>query len=472
MKRYSVTLRDIERAVVRKTGTNRNLFSSVRRNFELEPRDFTPERTTVWSFKSRGGWATHSGDYRGNWSPFIPRNLLLRYSNPGDLVLDPFCGGGTTPVEAKLLGRRCIARDIVPAAVETTLRNLSFSVPPQMALGHDSLRIYEPVVQVGDARELTGIADSSVDLVCTHPPYSDIVHYSDGIEGDISFHPLDSFLVDMECVAKECFRVLKPGKHCAILIGDMRKNKRVVPLGFMTIQRFLEQGFVLRDLIIKRQHNCRTTGYWYSSSVRYNFLLLAQEYLPIFLKPDDKTTPMMSTETAECTCRRLSLDELEHPAALECKTTWVFDSANYERLLLGNIVARYGGLHTLAIDAAHSCYDTSCHGADAADPEQFDMVYIRLPVRHQVDAYVVELLRRIENCVRQFGHVVIRASDYRVGDLTVCPALEVWQLLGPTFRIRELIVVVCSDPDLSSTRPEELAIAHEYLLVFQKDMPK
>lgn len=43
---------------------------------------------TVWSFPDRGDWATHVGNYRGNWSPHIPRNLILRYTQPGELVLD------------------------------------------------------------------------------------------------------------------------------------------------------------------------------------------------------------------------------------------------------------------------------------------------------------------------------------------------------------------------------------------------
>ena len=40
-----------------------------------EPKNFKLESTTIWSFKSRGNWATHNGQYRGNWSPYIPRNL-------------------------------------------------------------------------------------------------------------------------------------------------------------------------------------------------------------------------------------------------------------------------------------------------------------------------------------------------------------------------------------------------------------
>jgi len=52
------------------------------------PKDYVLERETVWSFPDRGDWATHVGDYRGNWSPYISRNLILKYTNPGDQVLD------------------------------------------------------------------------------------------------------------------------------------------------------------------------------------------------------------------------------------------------------------------------------------------------------------------------------------------------------------------------------------------------
>ena len=76
-----------------------------------EPDDFELEMTTHWSFPKRGDWATHDAKWRGNWSPYIPRNIILRYSQEGDLVLDQFAGGGTTLVEAKLLNRDIIGVD-------------------------------------------------------------------------------------------------------------------------------------------------------------------------------------------------------------------------------------------------------------------------------------------------------------------------------------------------------------------------
>ena len=83
-----------------------------------EPEDFELEMTTHWSFPKRGDWATHDAKWRGNWSPYIPRNIILRYSEEGDLVLDQFAGGGTTLVEAKLLNRDIIGVDINDIALE------------------------------------------------------------------------------------------------------------------------------------------------------------------------------------------------------------------------------------------------------------------------------------------------------------------------------------------------------------------
>jgi DNA modification methylase len=46
-----------------------------------------------------------------------PEQLIQAYSAPGEIVLDPFCGGGTTPLVAKRVGRKCFACDVDIAAV-------------------------------------------------------------------------------------------------------------------------------------------------------------------------------------------------------------------------------------------------------------------------------------------------------------------------------------------------------------------
>jgi len=170
-----------------------------------EPEHFSLETTSIWNFPMRGDWATHDGKYRGNWSPYIPRNL-----------------------------------NFVPNA--------------------------------------------SIDLICTHPPYADIIHYSDGIRGDISNCTVNEFLIQMESVSKECFRVLKRGKYCSILIGDIRKRGHVIPIGFDVMKIYEKVGFRIKEIIIKEQHNCQSTKTWKTKSAKHNFLLLAHEYIFIFKK--------------------------------------------------------------------------------------------------------------------------------------------------------------------------------------------
>lgn len=240
-----------------------------------EPENFELEMTTHWSFPNRGDWATHDAKWRGNWSPYIPRNIMLRYSKVGDTVLDQFAGGGTTLVEAKLLNRNIIGVDVNDTALMRCKEKVNFE--------HEGAngRVY---IRKGDARNLNFIHDESVDLICTHPPYANIIQYSEEIDEDLSRLNVKDFLKEMESVAKESYRVLKKGKFCAVLMGDTRQKGCMIPMSFDVMKIFQDSGFKLKELIIKEQHNCRATGFWKTNSIKYNFLLIAHEYLFVFRK--------------------------------------------------------------------------------------------------------------------------------------------------------------------------------------------
>lgn len=255
------------------------------RSDSMEPPEFDDERTTVWSFPNRGDWATHKGNYRGNWSPYIPRNLLVKYTEPGDTVLDQMCGSGTTLIEAKLLGRNCIGIDINEDAVLLSRSRLDFEVD----LDHRVEEQREPPeirTFVGDARDLSPIDDESIDLIATHPPYANIINYTTKeTDDDISAYAFPEFLESMEEIANEAFRVLKPDQYCAILMGDTRKKKHYVPVSIGVLQQFLKAGFVLREDVIKVQHNMKgTRERWHGD---YDFQLIAHEHLYIFRKPTE-----------------------------------------------------------------------------------------------------------------------------------------------------------------------------------------
>ncbi|MDN5327888.1 MAG: hypothetical protein PWP03_526 [Candidatus Woesearchaeota archaeon] len=257
----------------------------------LQPENFELETTTIWSFPDRGKWATHylNAKYRGNWAPQVARNLILRYSKEGDTVLDAFVGSGTTLIECKLTGRKGIGIDINEEALILTRDRLNFNT-----LNNN---FPEQKTFLGDARNLNLIEDESIDLIATHPPYASIISYTKNSnhkeKGDLSkVHSVDEFCEEMKKVAQEFFRVLKPGKFCAILIGDTRRHKHEVSISFRTMQSFLDVGFILKENIIKAQHNTKTAPLWKNMSIKHNFLLLAHEHLFVFRKPekDEKLT--------------------------------------------------------------------------------------------------------------------------------------------------------------------------------------
>ena len=269
---------------------------------EFQPSSFKLERTNAWSFPDREKWATHAGDFRGNWPPQLVRNIVLRFSKPNELVLDQMCGSGTTLIECKLLDRNGIGVDINPNSVMLTLDRTGFECKsPERGPTRTEIETC-----IGDARNLDLINDDNIDLIATHPPYAGIISYSknERVAGDLSaLRNIDRYVSAMREIASESYRVLRPRRYCAILEGDTRKHRHHVPIAFRVMQAFLDVGFLLREDIMKNQwRTTATRERWEGLSKtaeecwidadeeakrgRYtDFLLLYHEHLFVFRKP-------------------------------------------------------------------------------------------------------------------------------------------------------------------------------------------
>jgi len=232
--------------------------SEVKEAYEEKP---MLEATTLWDYpkQSYGKKPKGNNKYPGVTPAFIIWNLVQRYTKPGDLVVDPMAGSGTTIEVCKEEGRQVIGYDIAPA---------------------------HPEVIQNDARNIP-LKDNSVDMVFIDSPYSDNVKYSDHPDciGKISCED-ERFFEELEKVAKEAYRILKPGKVVGWLIGDQWVKRKFTPVGFKLYQ-LLSKYFDTVDVVcVVRRGQTSNTGLWYNRARRFNFYLRGFKYLLIMRKPD------------------------------------------------------------------------------------------------------------------------------------------------------------------------------------------
>ena len=283
----------IDRAVRSAVESGRTTFSPAPQKAieHWEPNEFQLSTGTVWDFPRRGDWAVHSGDYRGNWPPQLVRNLIVRFTDPGDIIVDAFVGGGTTLIEAWLCGRKSVGIDISKLALQTTHAKLDEM--KTLALTDGRVTLLDelwPAVINGDALGLEklmkgqGIGLGSVKLICAHPPYLDSLKFTEGDERDLaSIRDPAVFYRRIGAFARAAYRVLASNGICAFLIGDVRKGGRFIPLGINCGMRFERQGFTLESVIIKTQHHDRSSEFYRNRGS--DSLLLDHEYLFILRKP-------------------------------------------------------------------------------------------------------------------------------------------------------------------------------------------
>ena len=232
---------------------------------ELEEGKPPIEATTLWDYPRQSYGKTPKGNnkYPGVTPGFIIWNLVRRYTDLGDLVLDPMCGSGTTLDVCKEEGRKAICYDISP--------------PPNR----------QDIVQ-NDARKIP-LPDNHVDLIFVDSPYGDNIRYNEHPDciGKISSES-ETFYEELEKVMKECHRVLKPDKVIGWLIGDQWVKKKFTPVGFRVYDR-LGKYFETVDIIcVVRRGQASHTGLWYNRARRFNFFLRGFKYLFIMKKPSSQ----------------------------------------------------------------------------------------------------------------------------------------------------------------------------------------
>ena len=253
---------------------------------------------SLWLLESRDSSGMHQADYHGNFVPQIPNQLLRRFTRAGDIVLDPFLGSGTTAIESARLGRRCVGVELSPEAAATARRRVR---EDWLAGGLEGRRFPPDAddVVIGDscqpetaatiAARLDAMHQQSVQLLIMHPPYHNIIRFSDNPSdlsncGDVTEF-IGRFLQSYHNVA----RFLDPGRHLAVVIGDIYANSEWIPLQNMLTTALLDTGELrLKSIIVKNIVNNRAKRnqehLWRYRSLANGFYIFKHEYILLFQK--------------------------------------------------------------------------------------------------------------------------------------------------------------------------------------------
>ncbi|MFH1560731.1 MAG: DNA methyltransferase [Chloroflexota bacterium] len=224
----------------------------------------TLESTTLWDYPTQSYGQTPKGNnkYAGVTPAFIIWNLVKRYTERDDLVVDPMCGSGTTIDVCNEEGRRVKGYDIVPT---------------------------RPDIIENDARSIP-LDDNTVDMVFIDSPYGDNIKYNASplSFGNISAES-EEFYNELEKVMREAHRVLKEGKVLGWLIGDQWVKKRFTPVGFKIYERLTKYFEPVDVISVVRRGQSSNTGLWHNRARRFNFYLRGFKYLHIMRKPLEKS---------------------------------------------------------------------------------------------------------------------------------------------------------------------------------------
>jgi DNA modification methylase len=244
---------------------------------------------SLWLIPERDSTGAHAADYHGNFIPQIPHQMMLRYTKRGDHVLDPFMGMGTTMIEAQRLGRHAIGIELQQSIAERARARAAAEPNPHGSV----LRIVngdsrQETTRAKVAKHLEEQGKKHVQMVVMHPPYHDIIHFSN-LENDLSnAADLATFLSWFGEVTANCAKLLDRHRYLVLVIGDKYAEGEWIPLGSRTMDVILKQGFTLKSWVVKNMTGNRAKrnldNLWRYRALRGGFYIFKHEHVLVFKK--------------------------------------------------------------------------------------------------------------------------------------------------------------------------------------------
>ncbi len=243
---------------------------------------------TLWEFPTRLKENGHSNEYHGNYIPQIAQQLYERFTKKGDVVLDLFFGSGTSGIEAVNMQRRCIGvelKDELAEAVSEKFTPKQLVTDVNVICADSASELAKEKIQA----RLDIMGTKKAQFLVLHPPYDDIIKFSDKKEDLSNCSSTEEFYDLFEKVAKNGYDLLEKGRFAALIIGDSYKNSQIQPLGFECMRRMNNLGFITKSIIVKdiqgnEKAKGKTANLWRYRALAGGFYIFKHEYIMIMQK--------------------------------------------------------------------------------------------------------------------------------------------------------------------------------------------
>ena len=153
---------------------------------------------------------------------------ISRYTKPKDIVLELFTGGGTTLYECEKLKRYYIGFDINKEIFHEIKRKMK---NPQISYIVNNCDVVDTnKFDKAMFKSLAKFKRKKVDFLIAHPPYLDIIKFTDLKEDLSNISNINIFIEKLMIAFDNALSYLEKGKYFAIVMGDVYKNSEVLPL--------------------------------------------------------------------------------------------------------------------------------------------------------------------------------------------------------------------------------------------------
>lgn len=242
---------------------------------------------SLWLIDKRDSSGKHSNIYHGNFIPQIPYQLLSRYTKSKDLVLELFTGSGTTLFECEKLNRYYIGFDINRQILNEVKKRMKDTKIPYVLNNCD-------VVDTNKfnkcmSTSLNAFKKKKVDFLITHPPYLDIIKFTNQVEDLSNISNINIFIEKLMIAFDNALSYLEKGKYFAIVMGDIYRNSEVIPLGFYIMGAIKNTFNVkLKGIIVKNIEGNKgklgSQGIWKYRALKSDYFIFKHEYIFVFKK--------------------------------------------------------------------------------------------------------------------------------------------------------------------------------------------